>query len=223
MSLLGFTSTLNMRNEKMQNSVSTNSQLHHDPGGYCDFIFFEKLRNRCHFWGSPALSICGMKRSRKIASPPTRSFIMIRGIIATLFFSRNWEIDVTFGVHQHSRIFFEKLRNVTFGVHKHSQYGDEKISQNSVSTNSQLHHDPGGYCDFIFFEKLRNRCHFWGSQALSICGMKRSRKIASPPTRSFIMIRGIIATLFFSRNWEIDVTFGVHQHSQYAEWKDLAK
>ena len=151
MSLLGFTSTLNMGNEKIsQNSVSTNSQLHHDPGGYCDFIFFEKLRNRCHFWGSPALSICGMKRSR----------------------------------------------------------------------NSQLHHDPGDYCDFIFFEKLRNRCHFWGSPALSICGMKRSRKIASPPTRSFIMIRGIIATLFFSRNWEIDVTFGVHQHSQYGEWKD---
>ena len=209
MSLLGFTSTLNMRNEKIsQNSVSTNSQLHHDPGDYCDFIFFEKLRNRCHFWGSQALSICGMKRSRKIASPPTRSFIMIRGIIATLFFSRNWEIDVTFGVHQHSQY--------AFGVH---QTLNEKISQNSVSTNSQLDHDPGDYCDFIFFEKLRNGCHFWGSQALSICGMKRSRKIASPPTRR----RGIIATLFFSRNWEIDVTFGVHQHSQYAEWKDLAK
>ena len=156
MSLLGFTSTLNMRNEKIsQNSVSTNSQLDHDPGDYCDFIFFEKLRNRCHFWGSPALSICGMKRSRKIASPPTRSFIMIRGIIATLFFSRNWEIDVTFGVHKHSQygewkdrrkiaspptrsfimirgviatLFFSRNWeiDVTFGVHKHSQYAEWK-------------------------------------------------------------------------------------------------
>ena len=189
MSLLGFTSTLNMGNEKIsQNSVSTNSQLDHDPGGYCDFIFFEKLRN-----------------------------------------------DVTFGVHQHSQyaelkfshfIFFfretEKWMSL-LGFTSTLNMRNEKISQNSVSTNSQLHHDPGGYCDFIFFEKLRNRCHFWGSPALSICGMKRSRKIASPPTRSLIMIRGIIATLFFSRNWEMDVTFGVHKHSQYAEWKDLAK
>ena len=91
---------------------------------------------------------------------------MIRGIIATLFFSRNWEIDVTFGVHQHSQ--YEKLE------WKDLNMGSEKISQNSVSTNSQLDHDPGDYCDFIW-------------------------------------------------NWEIDVTFGVHKHSQYGEWKDLAK
>ena len=148
--------TLNMRNEKIaQNSVSTNSQLDHDPGDYCDFIFFEKLRNGCHFWGSQALSIWGMKRSRKIASPPTRSFIMIRGVIATLCFSRKWEMDVTFAVHQHSQyagmkrsrklaspptrsfimirgiiatLFFSRHRetDVTFGVHKHSQYAEWK-------------------------------------------------------------------------------------------------
>ena len=148
MSLLGFTSTLNMRNEKIaQNSVSTNAQLHHDPGGYCDFIFFEKLRNGCHFWGSQALSICGMKRSRKIASPPTRSFIMIRGIIATLFFSRNWEMDVT--------LFFRETEKwmSLLGFTSTLNMRNEKISQNSVSTNSQLHHDPGGLLRLYFFRE----------------------------------------------------------------------